>query len=118
MPSHYYKVNNEKKGQLAIASTVFEQVAESALNDEVNDELKEMLSLKNGAKKAGVKCEIDPKNHVDVKVDVFGYANADINSALETLQKAIYERIYSLTEISKVKVHVSLAGLMNEKKKA
>lgn len=117
MPIHYYRVNNEKKGQLAISANVFQQAAEAAMTEAVSQNLKDRLSLKNGSKKAAVKCEIDPKNHVSVDVSVFGYASADVNAALADLQKAVYDRIYSLTEISKVKVHVSLSGIIATEKK-
>ena len=108
----YYNIQNSQTGQLGISSYVFSQIALDARESMLKGDLREVLADHQGRSKANVVVDIDPKNHVTIRVEVFGYKGADLRKGVEILQEAIYQHVYDLTEIREVKVDVAVIGML------
>ncbi|MFA6624469.1 MAG: Asp23/Gls24 family envelope stress response protein [Bacilli bacterium] len=111
----YFYVGNSQSGKLAISSFAFSQIAESTLDSLVtNGDLKDAIALKDGKKKCKVTTDIDKNKKVTVTVQVIGIRGADIDSAVTRIQKEVFTNIYDVTEISALKVNVSVLAVVDK----
>ena len=111
----YYVNNNSSKGALNISAFVFSQIGQERLEKLANNELKDSISLKLARNKINVVTTID-KNNVEVAVNFFAVRNSDVQNSVLVVQKEIYDAIYEATEISTVKVNVSVCGFVDNEK--
>ncbi len=111
---NYYNQKNNN-GNLNISENVFNQIASDSLNGLMNDELKDVVYLKNGKKTAKIHTEIDKKNHIKVDVELYLSSDCQASVVSSDIQKAIYDDIYDATEISSVKVNVIILGFLTKK---
>jgi uncharacterized alkaline shock family protein YloU len=47
-------------------------------------------------------------------LEVLGYKGADMASASQAIQSAVYDSIYNMFEISKVRIDVSISGIVSK----
>jgi uncharacterized alkaline shock family protein YloU len=114
MTSYFY-VGSSERGKLGISTYVFQQIAESALSDLVNGELKDSLVLKDGKKTGKVSAVLDKKGNLLVSMEVIAFRGSDVAGSIALLQKEVYEDIYDTCEISNLKVNVSVLAVIDKK---
>lgn len=110
-----YFTQKNANGTLNISSFVFIQSAKKALDDLLEDELKDVIFLKSGKKTCKITCDIDKKNKIVLTAEVFIAADKNANEATAKIQKEIFDAIYDATEISNVKVNVIVLGFVIKK---
>ena len=113
MPTSYY-TNTAKGGSTNISSNVFSQIAYDSLVEGANKDYVNDISLTLPRGKKNVKVEI-VTNKVSIKVFVSAYKEGNANKALQALQQKIYDDIYEATEISNVKVDLSVLTFVDKK---
>ena len=109
---NYYSSSNSSKGTLNISDYVFDQIAQERLEKLASTELKDSISLKLARGKKNVETTID-KNNIQVNVVFFSVRNSDIQKTVVLVQKEVYDAIYEATEISTIKVNVSVIGFVD-----
>lgn len=109
---NYYVRNNSNKGTLNLADFVFSQIAQETLENLAKDELKDSISLKLAKKRDNVETTIE-KNRVMVNVSFSALRNSDVQKAVNRVQKEIYDSIYEATEISDVRINVSVVSFVD-----
>lgn len=113
MKSYLYLENNQDSGKLAISNYVFQQIADESLKDLAEGEWKDGLCLKKGKKESKVTCEIDKTGIVRVNLSLVGYKGADMKGMIDDVQKTVYNKIYSMMEISNLKVDVLVTDIVS-----
>jgi uncharacterized alkaline shock family protein YloU len=111
---NYYVNGSKTKGQTAISNYVFTQIAEDTIASLMEGELKDKISLKNGRKKCKILADVDKKNNVTVVIEIVAIAGTKPAQSVSLIQKAVYDAIYDATEISTIKVNVSLLGVADK----
>ena len=110
----YYTSNNSSKGTLNVSDYVFSQIAQEKLELLSKNELKDAISLKLARNKSNVITKID-NNKISVQVDFYAIRNSDVQKSVTMVQQACYDAIYEATELSNVKVNVSIIGFVDNK---
>lgn len=110
----YYTNVNSKKGTLNLSDYIFNQLASETLEDLASHELKDSISLKLARSRKNVVTTID-KNKVTIDVYFSALRNSDVNKAVSVIQQEIYDAVYEATEISTVKVNVSVVSFVDNK---
>lgn len=111
----FYELNNSRKtGKIAISSYVFTQIATTAIEDLMANELKDQISLKYGEKKCKISTEFDKKGTVQVNMEIVAMEGSNPNKSTELIQKRVYEAIYDATELSSIQVNVALVGFASK----
>ncbi len=109
---NYYITHNSSKGTLNISDYVFSQIGQERLEKLAENELKNSISLKLTKNKKNIETLID-KNNIQINVSIFAIRNSDIQNAVLTIQKEVYDAIYEAMEISTIKVNVSVIGFVD-----
>jgi uncharacterized alkaline shock family protein YloU len=110
----YFYVGNDGRGKLGISVFVFQQIAEDTVKSLVNEgELKYSVVYQFGNKSTKVKATIE-KGIVHVDISIIGIRGSDLQTSCSMLQKAVYENIYDITEISALKVNVSVLSIIDK----
>lgn len=107
----YYNCENKQKGLITISSFVFTQIAESCVKSLMENELKDKITMKDGRKKCKIETLIN-KNKVCVNVQYVATKNADPIKASTMIQEEVYRALCQATEISDIRVNVSLLGVL------
>ncbi|MFA6861265.1 MAG: hypothetical protein WCR56_02655 [Bacilli bacterium] len=111
----YFYVGNGERGKLGISVFVFQEIAEETVKSlAVKGELKDYMVFDPEKKIGKVKASID-KGQVTVDVQIVGIKGADLQNCSTRLQKEIYENIYDITEISNLKVNVSILSIVDHR---
>lgn len=104
-----YYTSKSTKGLASISSNVFTSIASETLKGLANGDLKDDIALKDGKKSGKVITTIE-NNKVVVEAQIFMTSLSSSTVSSERIQKDIYEAIYSITEISSLKVNVTVLG--------
>lgn len=112
---NYYTTDNSNKGTLNLSSFVFSQIASETLENLAKDVLKDSISLKLVKSRKTVEAFID-KNKITVQITISAKRDSDVQKAVNLIQKEVYESIYEATEISDVKVNVSVISFVDNDK--
>lgn len=111
---NYYTTINSTKGSLNIADYVFNQIAQETLEELSKNELKGAISLVGDKRRKNVETIID-KNKVTVNVYFSAMRNSDVQKSVNLIQTSVYESLNELTEISSIKVNVSVISFVDNK---
>lgn len=111
---NYLYINSSSLGKLAISTFVFIQLAQERLEVLSQGDLKDSLCLSSGRRKSKVTAVVDKTNHLRFSLEVLGYKGADMASASQAIQSAVYDSIYNMFEISKVRIDVSISGIVSK----
>jgi uncharacterized alkaline shock family protein YloU len=108
----YYTIQNSNKGTLNISAFVISNIAQETLEELANDSLKGSISLKLARKRKNIEVVIE---HNKVVVNVFFSAlrNSDVQKSVLAIQNGIYDALNELTEISTIKVNVSVVSFVD-----
>ena len=101
--NQYFVISDDKNGKLAISSLVFENIADSVLNDMIENEYKNKLLKSYEKKKTKAKVSIS-KDKVNVECLLIISKDADLKTLSDAVKDTIYENIYRQTEISNIKI--------------
>ena len=111
----YLFLNQSDKGQVAVSSFVFNQLALEALKELASDDLKGSFVYDEKLKNMNVESDVDKDGKVTITVSIKGILGKDMQKVSQTIQEKIYENVLEMFEISKISVNISILGMQEKK---